>query len=199
MQLNNIKSNIPQNAIQVTIDLVDGIGNKIADAASLNYRFAYKQINGNWVCPKVQVSLKNNSSQKFYVALLNMRADYGIFPVLDGGGVWLAPGAETYVKNNGNTVVSVYIPDDLWNKGITELADSLKAVISTEKFEASLLYQQGLKLSAIEPQAKCCKPKNNLDHLLTKVGMRSMSEPQFDELVVDWTTLEITYKIIRPK
>ncbi len=78
--------------------------------------------------------------------LLDLTESYSVYAgLLPAGGVWLEPGQEAWatvlVRGRLRKTIDLYIPDNLWRQGVTELHDILKLIVSTDEADATLLQQ----------------------------------------------------------
>lgn len=202
LQLTNKLSRISSNAVQLDIMLTNKNGKDETATAGSEVLLEYQYQNQRWQEPKFKIKIKNTSSVKLYCVLLDLPESYGVFLLLDGGGIWLEPGEEVFViSGNGSPVFYANIPDPLWNKGLLEMKDTLKLIASTEEVDATLLAQEDLNVELVfNKGTRSITPANMLERLLYRVGTRHFtSNAKKDEVLVDWITSEVSFTTIRPK
>ncbi len=165
---------------------------------SAELRFDYVYRNGRWQQPAFKIRLRNRSDQRLYCALLDLSERYAIGSgLLPGGGVWLDPGAEAWA-NAGNPIYPA-VPDELWREGITEFADLIKLIASTDEFDATLLEQPRLDLPYESRATRSAAPRSTLERLMSRVGTRDLGlMPSDHEPRADWITSEVTITTVRP-
>ena len=174
------------------------------DAAS-GLRLAYEQVDGRWRAPRTQIRLHNTTpDQRFFCMLLDLTENYSVYAgLLPKGGVWLEPGQEAWatvlVRGRLRKTIDLYIPDDLWRRGVTELRDILKLIVSTDEADATLLQQGDLPVSFAPTTRTIPKRLNTLNRLMARVHTRNYgAAPGSDEAFSDWTTAEVATTIVRP-
>ncbi|MBK6433427.1 caspase family protein [Candidatus Amarolinea dominans] len=95
--------------------------------------------------------------------------------------------------------IDLYIPDDLWRQGVTELRDILKLIVSTDEADATLLQQGELPVTFRPPPAKMPKRLSTLNRLMARVQTRSYGDDTGSaDAYTDWTTVEVATTVVRP-
>ena len=109
-------------------------------------RLEYTQGDGEeWINPEVTIRLKNTGKRTVYVGLLDLPQTFGIFSMLtDVGSQKLGPEDETFA--NRGELIQVTVPDEFWKRGVTELKDIVKVIVSTTEFDARRMTQEDLDL-----------------------------------------------------
>lgn len=161
-------------------------------------RLEYQQENGKWKQPTFMVKLTNTSNKRLYCALLDLTDRYEVIPDLfDGGGVWLAPGEETWAL--GRKPIYAKVPKELWEQGITETKDLLKLIVSTAEFDATLLKQGELDLPSSRDARVAHRGQGTLNRLMLRVQSRVLgAAPEEEELYDDWVSSQVSITTVRP-
>ena len=172
---------------------------------SSGLRLAYEQRDGKWRWPSVQIRLHNTTpDQRFFCMLLDLTENYSVYAgLLPKGGVWLEPGQEAWatvlVRGRLRKTIDLYIPDDLWRQGVTELRDILKLIVSTDAADATLLQQGELPITFAPTFRKIPARLSTLNRLMARVHTRDYgAAPGSDEVFSDWTTVEVASVVVRP-
>jgi hypothetical protein len=198
-ELENPASTI-NDAVKMEIFRLDAQGAEtVVQEAALRLEYTYRE--GKWVESQFRVKLTNTSTRKLYCMLLDLPQTFGVFPKLPGGGVWLEPGAEAWVREG--KPIYARVPKKLWKKGLTEITDVLKLIVSTEESDATLLAQEDLDqpiMRSKEEKERSIKgSKSTLQRLMRRVQTRHFSdEPEEDEVFADWATYESSFTTVRP-
>ena len=150
------------------------------------------------VSPTFKVKLKNHAKEPLYCALLDLTDRYAINAnLLPGGGVWLQPGEEIYALNG--EPIYAEVPKNLWEKGITEVKDILKLIVSTAEFDATLLEQDTLDLPVRDLPASASRQKGTLHRLAHRSHHRALrAKPEEETVFDDWLTSEVVITTVRP-
>ena len=123
---------------------------------------------------------------------------YGVAALLLGGGVWLAPGEETWT--NAGEPYYGEVPDELWQAGVVQITDTLLVIASTEEGDATQLEQDELPV-VVQTRSlpRAVGQMSTLNRLLRRVQTRKLSnEPANAEVFVDWVTTEASFTTVRP-
>lgn len=205
-RLINPATELPPDAIRMDI-FRDWGGNELEllDNAS-DLQLACKQVDGVWRWPRIQIRLHNTTTdQSLFCVLLDLTESYRVYPgLLRASGVWLKPGQETWAtvtnRNKESKTITLFIPRDLYDQGVTEKQDILKLIVSTDEADATLLEQDDLPIEVIAPAMRAIPGRlNTLSRLMNRVHMRDLgSLPGSDEELADWTTVETVLTITRP-
>ncbi|MFZ1596874.1 MAG: caspase family protein, partial [Anaerolineae bacterium] len=152
-RLTNPATELARDAVQLEIYREREGGELELLSTSSGLRFAYEQVEGKWRWPRVQIRLRNaTSDQGFFCMLLDLTENYSVYAgLLPKGGVWLEPGDEAWatvlVRGRLRKTIDLYIPDNLWRQGVTETRDILKLIVSTDEADATLLQQGELPVT----------------------------------------------------
>jgi hypothetical protein len=161
-------------------------------------RLEYRYEDGEWKKPVIQVKLINHSNQKLYANIVDLAEDYSVaVPFFDERGSRILP------PKTGEGVgifevfddVTLFIPDEFLEQGITEYKDIFKLIVSQTDFNASLLEQEGLKPP--NRGTRGTEPESSLNRLMDRVYSRNVgrSGRRYD----DWITKEIAVTIVKPR
>ena len=123
--------------------------------------------------------------------------------LLPRGGVWLEPGQEAWatvlVRGRLRKTIDLYIPDNLWRQGVSELRDILKLIVSTDEVDATLLQQGELPVTFAPTFRKMPKRLSTLNRLMARVHTRDFGAAVGnEEAFADWTTVEVASTVVRP-
>lgn len=184
-------SAIAPNAVTMSIYQED----KIIEDPEIH--LAYTQQNGSWQQPTFKVKLENTSNQPLYCALLDLTDRYAVSAeLLATGGIWLQPGESGWALE-GQPIYSE-VDRQLWERGITEVKDILKLIVSTTEFDPTLLEQDELDLP---PRAtrNLKAMEGTLNRLMQRVQTRAFSSQAETETVGDrWMTSQVSITTVRP-
>ena len=185
-------SRIPPDALQIVIYQE---GRELQDP---EIRLEYLQENAKWKSPSVKIKLKNTSNEALYCALLDLTDRYAVSAGLfDGGGIWLQPGQEAWASA-GNFIYHT-VPEKLWReKGITEVKDILKLIVSSAEFDATLLEQQELDLPS-RSVPRSSRGGGTLNRLMNRIPSRELNAKPEEEIYDDWITSQINITTVRPQ
>lgn len=204
-RLANPAALLPRNAVRLDIFRVGADGATELLQASSGLRLAYEQVDGGWRWPRLQMRLTNTTDdRRLFCMLLDLTEKYSIYAgLLPRGGVWLDPGQEAWatvlVRGQLRKTLDLFIPDDLWRQGVTELHDIIKLIVSTEEADATLLQQSELPVKVTPVTRAMPGSLNTLNRLMARVHTRDFgAAPGGDETFADWTTLEAATTVLRP-
>lgn len=204
-RLTNPATQIPRGAVQLEVFREGPSGELEPLDTSCGLRLAYAQRDGQWRWPRMQIRLRNaTSDQRFFCMLLDLTENYRIYAgLLPRGGVWLEPGQEAWatvlVRGQLRKAIDLFIPDSLWRQGVTELHDILKLIVSTDEADATLLQQDDLPVSLAAVTRTIPRHLSTLNRLLARVHTRDLgAAAEGDEAFADWTTVEIASTVVRP-
>lgn len=161
-------------------------------------RLEYKYQDGEWKKPVIQVKLLNHSNQKFYANVIDLAEDYSVsVPFFDERSSVVLPAktAEGAGIVAGFDDISLSIPDEFLEQGITEYKDIFKLIVSKTDFNASLLEQDGLQPPIRETRGG--EPESSLDRLMDRVYSRNAARA--GKKIDDWITKEVAVTIIKPR
>ena len=197
-ELNNPTSSIGADELQVEI-LQDGkpvIGSEI--------RLEYTRGEGDeWINPEVTIRLRNAGRRTLFVGLLDLPQTFGIFNILKQVGCQrLEKGQETFA-NDGDPI-PVTVPDEFWERGVVEIKDILKVIVSTSAFDARRLEQTDLDLARnraadLERRGvtRGFRELGTLERLMEQVQTRQMGQEP-TRRIDDWQTLQCAVTTVRP-
>ncbi|MBE9001368.1 MULTISPECIES: caspase family protein [unclassified Nostoc] len=189
-------SRISPDAVQILI-YQDGQERQEAEI-----RLEYQQENGKWQQPHFQIKLKNTGNEPVYCTLLNLTDRFAVSADLyETGGIWLQPsgkiGDEVWAL--GGSSIYAEVPEKLWREqGITEVKDTLKLIVSTAEFDATLLTQDELDLpsrSTPTPQ----RGQGTLNRLMNRIPSRDLKAKPEAEICDDWVTSQIMITTVHPQ
>ncbi|BAZ69446.1 MAG: caspase family protein [Pelatocladus maniniholoensis HA4357-MV3] len=198
-------SRIHSDDIQMEIIVLSGSQESDSDS---EMRLEYTSNHGEWIPPRIQIVLTNNSDKTLFCNVLNLTENYSVevpfFP--EKSSVRLAPkGSEASVTVASFDDLGFVIPDEFLAQGITEYKDILKLIVSTSEFDASLLEQDGLN----PPSPKrSIGGRSFLESLMQEVGDAPKGATFGDRNAVrvqtrvdndDWLTQEVAVTIVRPQ
>lgn len=163
-------------------------------------RLAYEKRLGKWRPPRIKVKLINTSGERLYFALLllspRFKIDAGVIP---GAGAWVEPGADKFLWANGGQPIGFEVPEELLERGLTEVQDLIKLIVSTNEWDATLLAQEELDLPPPRSEGRAGVPRTTLGRLARRVQRRDARYgPDLDDEYADWTTSEVTITTVRP-
>jgi hypothetical protein len=200
VELANPTSRIAATDIRLDILCPTKEGQWLPVAASAHAHLEYTFRNNAWQQPQFKIKLTNTSPRRLYCILLDLPETYGVFSMLPGGGVWLAPGQEAWA-NNGEPMYGQVL-DNLWQQGVIEFQDTLKLIVSTDESDATLLVQDDLPvtvLRAVNKSTRMIAHMHTLNRLMHRVQTRHFSaQPAGAESLADWTTAEVSFTTLRP-
>jgi pimeloyl-ACP methyl ester carboxylesterase len=199
-ELDNPASSIGPDELQVEI-LQDG-----KPLTGSEIRLEYTRGDGDkWINPEVTIQLRNTGKRTLYVGLLDLPQTFGIFPMLSNVGCQqLEPGQETSAHDGEPTQVTV--PDVFWERGVTELKDIIKVIVSTSEFDARRLAQEDLDLPSPTTRSaalkvlgvsKSIEELGTLERLMEQVQTRHAGEATARR-IDDWRTLQYAFTTVRP-
>ena len=193
-------TSLPADAVQ--IDVYYGHDDETPQLcpADKDYRaeFLYNSETGRWKEPILKFQLTNHSDRRLYCALLELGSSYYVSPELIPG-EWLGPGEKIWARPYGSDILHPTIDDVLWQQGVTEIRDTYKVIVSTEEFDASLLYQDALDTGFSRRASRGVDDiQSSLDRLLYRSHHRGTVGPGAKKPNADWTTMTYTVSTIRP-
>ena len=199
-ELDNPTTSIGPDELQVEI-LRDG-----KPLTGSEIRLEYTQGDGEeWINPEVTIRLKNTGKRTVYVGLLDLPQTFGIFSMLtDVGSQKLGPEDETFA--NRGELIQVTVPDEFWKRGVTELKDIVKVIVSTTEFDARRMTQEDLDLPRPTTRSAALKglgvtrgieELGTLERLMERVQTRHAG-PGTSKRIDDWRTLQFAFSTVRP-
>ena len=199
VDLANPASRMSEEEIHLEIELPDGQGGwqPAGEGAAIRLEYAFGA--GKWQQPTFRVKLANRSTRRLYCMAFDLSEAYGVYAVLPGGGIWLAPGEETWA--NAGEPFYALVPDELWQAGVVQFGDTLLVVASTDEGDATQLEQEDLPVTLAQTRGmpKSVSHMSTLNRLLHRVTTRNFSsKPAETEVFADWVTTEIGFTTVRP-
>ena len=204
-RLTNPATELARDAVRLDVFREGRSGDLEPLATSCGLRLAYEQRDSKWRWPSVQIRLHNTTpDQRFFCMLLDLTETYSVYAgLLPKGGVWLEPGQEAWatvlVRGRLRKTIDLYIPDNLWRQGVSELRDILKLIVSTDEVDATLLQQGELPVTFAPTFRKMPKRLSTLNRLMARVHTRDFGAAVGnEEAFADWTTVEVASTVVRP-
>ncbi|MBD0337042.1 MAG: caspase family protein, partial [Cyanobacteria bacterium Co-bin13] len=188
-------SQIPADALHIQIYRGDQA--EPLNQSQIRLAYEWDANRQQWQQPTFRIKLSNQSDLTLFCALYDLAETFQITSLLAGGTVRLGPREEVWVAQ-GQPIYG-NLPRALWQQGVTEFRDILKAVACTADFDATLLEQaelgDSLKRSLTQPQ------RGALNRLMQRVMTRHLElTPAPDDTVYDdWTTSQIAFTVVRPQ
>ena len=199
VNLANPASRLAEGDIHLEIELPDGQGGwqPAGEGAAIRLEYAFRD--GIWQQPTFRVKLANRAKRRLYCMVFGLTETYGVSAVLPGGGVWLAPGEETWA--GAGEPFYALVPDELWQAGVVQFNDTLLVVASTDEGDATQLEQADLPITVVTARSipRSVNHMSTLNRLLHRVQTRNISaKPADAEVFADWITTEISFTTVRP-
>lgn len=188
-----VNSSISADAIEMEIYQ----GSEILSGGEiwLNYHQDYS---GNWKKPAFKVKLRNTSNEILYCALFDLTEQFSIHTgFFEAGCVRLEPNQETWALSG--KPIRASIPQELWERGITEYQDIFKLIVCTSEFDARLLEQDKLDLPFQKyiQERQASLHLGSLNHLFKRLRSRDLLIDDEPEEYDDWMTKQIVIKTIK--
>ncbi|MGK7893815.1 MAG: lipase family alpha/beta hydrolase, partial [Xenococcus sp. (in: cyanobacteria)] len=174
------------------------------------YYLEYKYEDQQWKRPIVKVKLTNHSEKQLFCSVLLLSTDYTIAPRIlyqHDGENWdeyeedtiTLYGKSSEKSNTFEGFVFLQIEEDFLDKGITEIKDVFKLIVSKTDFNADFLEQEGLKPPSTKRGKAITRsiPEGTLESLMLQVHTRSHGAPR--RKVDDWITKELAVTIVKPR
>ena len=193
-------SRIQPNDVQIEILFEDPDLSESRQTTQM--RLEYKHENNEWKPRRFKLKLINNSNKPLYCALLDISENYGVsLPFFDTGTVLLQPkgkaGNEVWAWDDEEAFLEFQVPDEFWERGITEYLDIIKLIVSTTDFDPSLLKQNPLDLPRKDIGLR--DPlQSTLDRLMNRLQSRDIVRSTVGR-IDDWITKELAITTVRPK
>jgi hypothetical protein len=200
VELDNPASSIGPDELEVEI-LRDG-----RPLAGPEIRLEYERVDADeWINPEVTIRLRNTGHQTLYVGLLDLPQTFGVFAMLSHVGCQrLEPGQEAFA--NDGEPIEVTVPDWFWERGIVEIKDVVKVIVSTSAFDARWLAQMDLDLPRPATRSAALEGLGvtpdvevlgTLERLMERVQTRHAA-PGAVKRIDDWRTLQLAFTTVRP-
>ncbi len=163
-------------------------------------------IRGNddeWINPEITIRLKNTGKRTLFVGLLDLPQTFGIYSILRNVGCQKLDKDQETFANDGDPI-PVTIPDEFWERGVVEIKDIIKVIVSTNPFDARRLEQSDLDLPrnrSVDLHRRGvttdARELGTLERLMERVQTRQIGQ-QPARRVDDWRAFEFTITTIRP-
>jgi hypothetical protein len=200
MELDNPTTGIGPDELQVEIKQNGNI------LTGSEFRMDYSLEDGGvWVNPEITIRLKNTGWRRLYVGMIDLPQTFGIFPVLNHiGSQRLEPNQETFA-NDGDPI-QFSVPDEFWQRGMCEIKDVVKVIVSTSDFDVRRLVQADLDLPLPVTRSAALKqvgvtdgedPSGTLERLMERVQTRHVGGTSLRR-IDDWRTIQFTFTTVRP-
>ncbi|MGB3650695.1 MAG: caspase family protein [Rivularia sp. (in: cyanobacteria)] len=186
-------SRISSDAIKLEIHQDD----KILSDGEIHFNY-YRDDSERWKQPAFKVKLKNTSDETLYCALLDLTEQFAISAgFFETGSVKLEPNQETWAF--GKKSIRASVPQELWERGITESQDIFKLIVCTSEFDATLLEQDKLDLphQKYTPKNRGSLRAGTLNRLMNRLQSRDIIFDDVEEYD-DWVTSQVVIKTHRP-
>jgi hypothetical protein len=190
---------VPTDAVRIMLSQVNAAGEEEPINATGVVCLQYELRDGQWSPPAFRIRLLNTSSLTLFCMVFDLTEGKAVQPLL-GRGVWLEPGQE--IALGGESPLIAYLPDELWEQGVTQLRDIIKLIVSTGESDATLLTQEDLPTQPSRAVAyrDSRRTANTLERLMRRVIARSVARRGGgDEAIVYWNSAEVTILTIRPR
>lgn len=187
-------SRISSDAIQMEIHQ----GNEILSDAEIRLNY-YQDETGKWKKPAFKVKLKNTSNETLYCALLDLSQQFAINAgFFKAGCVKLEPNQETWAL--GKKAIPASVPQEIWERGITDYQDIFKLIVCTDEFDARLLEQDKLDLprQKYTPNERGTVRAGTLNRLMNRLQERDLEPDDEEEEYDDWVTSQVVIRTHRP-
>jgi hypothetical protein len=197
-ELHNPATSIEQNELQVEI-LQKG-----QPLTGSEIRLEYVQGDGGeWINPEVTIRLKNTGKRRLYVGLLDLPQTFGIYNILRHVGCHKLDKDQETFANDGDPI-PVTVPDEFWERGVTEIKDIVKVIVSTSSFDARRMEQADLDLPRNREAdlqsrgvTRGLGELGALERLMERVQTRQMGQEP-SRRIDDWRTLQYAITTVRP-
>jgi pimeloyl-ACP methyl ester carboxylesterase len=189
-------SRIPPDALKIQIIQGEGESASEITEPQIRMEYAYNATTQKWEEPTFRVKMTNQSAETLYCALFDLTEQFEVdATVLQGGTVRLLPHETVWV--NGGQPIAAIVPKALWQQGVTECKDILKAIACTTDFDAMMLAQDELGQPLITDRS-ATRGSGSLNHLMQRIMTRKLST-QREEVYDDWIASQVTLTIVRPQ
>ncbi len=190
-----------------------------------------QQADGSWTKPQIKVKINMKKEDGFYhAALLQLKRTFAIDTqqYLPSGAIlgikkWIEEGRERsegrrswfavqeFIDANGTKRTfptglpinfSVDDPENLLERGISEVEEHFKLIVSTAEFDAFYLDQKGIELATTTRDVPDTAPKNQLEALMLEASFATRGDIVLPDDVVaansvsDWFTTTLTVKTV---
>lgn len=190
-------SRIPPNALQ--IEIYHPRKDEPITQSQIYLTYEWDTNKQKWQQPSFRIKLTNQSGLTLFCALYDLTEIFEISSILEGSTVRLGPGEEVWVAQ-GQPIYG-NVPKSLWQEGVIECHDILKAIACTADFDATLLEQDELSQPLRRSFKASRSKRGTLNHLMQQVMTRklSMNSETDDTVYDDWMTNQITFTVTRPQ
>ncbi|MEO1144241.1 MAG: caspase family protein [Cyanobacteria bacterium J06638_22] len=197
---NPVQGMVPDGALAIAI--LDPTDNQRSlppsPSGDISLSYTYDAARQTWQQPTFRVRLTNTSNTVLICALYDLTEDFQVQSVLAGGTVRLEPQQSVWALDGQPIYGSV--PKALWQQGVTEYQDILKAIACTTDFDPTLLEQPGLERLSDGTTRSPMTGTDTLSRLMQRSPLRTLSaQPEEAAEVEDWTTSQVSFVVTRPQ
>jgi hypothetical protein len=171
--------------------------------------YSYDKASGQWQKPmfNLELRLKNGYAGDLYCALLYFDGSTGqISNVLVGNGLINRKQSVlsvTYTTDGEESRnLPVYLPDELYERGVSQIQDQIKLIVCKQAFDATPLTQSGLILDDGHKNFRQISLNNTLQRMIDHSDTRAFGAPPTEknqEEVPDWTAKTVNLRVVRPQ
>lgn len=190
------EDNSPTDVAKVQIQVFSGEGTAATaaqrqDPYQLSYQ--YNSSDNEWEEPSFRVKLTNKSQAPVFLALFDLTDSYSIETLFEEGTVRLEPGQDLWL-NDGDPIYG-FVPDELWQRGITTSRDIYQAIACTKDFDPNVLTQEELD----DPSRQRSAPRGSrpIKHLLQRAIERKSDMQAKQSLDIEWSSSQIILTFVR--
>ncbi|MGB1205861.1 MAG: caspase family protein [Chitinophagales bacterium] len=186
-QLSNPQTKLPLSAIDLEISALDEKGNvKAVELTSGEIKSTYKEDGEERISPAYRVKMTNNSTKNLYYAAYILGSDFSctddVLPTR-----MLKAGESLCLWEDEEVIFpfEAFVSESLLNLGVTEEANTLKIIASTEQFNSSDLNQNGLEMpESMRPLRKSVPAKKDwISHQITFTAVKELNTYQSENLL----------------
>lgn len=194
LDLGNPKSQIDASKIALTVYQVKDDGTEVPLSLQLikDPKTGKNQLspisvayNNDKVLPRIRLKVKNNTTQRLYVAMLIVGSQFGIANIFKEQGYWLNPGEEA-VSRSGRMIV----PPEFRFFGRKDVTENYKLFVSTEQFYVQTLAQDDLGLPTMRDTTEKGEGIDVRGMMMDEEDGGASTGPAYD-----WTTITTQIKV----
>jgi len=186
-------SRVPPGALQIQIVKGEGDKNSAETITEPQIRLEQELIDGEWKKAKFRVKLTNQSQDILFCSLFDLTERFAVKPLLS---VRLESGETAWVKDG--QPLGGFIPDDLWQQGITEFKDILKVIACISDFDATMMEQGNLGKPLPPTERSFARGTGSLNRLMKRIITRDI-DLDGQENYNDWIANQVTFTFVRPQ
>ncbi len=168
--------------------------------AQIRLSYRHNRLQDTWTPPRFRLKLRNTSDRTLYCALFYLTERFNavvlkpdsvvsLTRLLPEQEIWFANGAPL----NGT------IKDVLWQQGITESQDILKAIACTDEFDPTLMSLDELGQPASGGGMRSLPAAGSLNRLMQRVNTRDIGFAEDTTAYDDWVTSQVAFTFVRPQ